>query len=60
MIICHNMAVTYVSEYLTGENINNMPTCGVTRIDFAFHDWQLITKETGILKFFFQPKELGF
>ncbi len=60
MLVCHNMAVTYIAEYLTYADIGGFPTCGVMKINFDFDDWALISENTGEKDFFWKPKELSF
>jgi len=60
MLVCHNMAVTYIAEYLTHGDIGDFPTCGVMKINFEFDDWTLVSENTGEKEFFWKPKELSF
>lgn len=49
--ICgHNPSFEYVIEYLTGEEILELPTSGVGAIEFQFNSWNLISAGTGSLK----------
>ena len=60
MIVCHNMAISYIAEYLTGNDIGNIPTCGVFKISFDFDEWLSVSEKTGEEVFFWKPKELDF
>lgn len=52
----HNPGFTALAEYLSGEDIRNMPTTGMVRIDFEFDHWRMVSKETGRLIWFDYPK----
>ncbi|MBM3178161.1 MAG: histidine phosphatase family protein [Bacteroidetes bacterium] len=54
----HNPGLTSLANKLTGENILNVPTCGVVAIAFKLKDWDLIRFGAGKLKFFDFPKRL--
>lgn len=58
MLIGHNPAFTLAVSYFTGENIDNLPTCGLVRIDFSNKRWDLIKAGKGKLKLFEYPKKL--
>ena len=57
-IIAHNPSITYLVEYLTGEAINHVPTCGVVRMKFDVLEWNLLTKDLGDLIYFVYPEML--
>ena len=54
-LIGHNPSITYLSNYLTGELMNNIPTCSVLKIDLEINSWQELTQDIGIQKFFVYP-----
>jgi phosphohistidine phosphatase len=56
MIIGHNPSISYLAEYLTGETIGDLPTCGVVGIDFDFESWDLVSQNSGHKKFNLTPK----
>lgn len=60
MLVGHNPSISYIAEYLTDEVLNNIPTCGVLKINFEIESWQHVSKSTGILEWFIYPKQLGF
>ena len=39
MLVGHNPAFTYCVELLSSETIDNLPTCGLVRIDFDAKKW---------------------
>lgn len=57
ILFAHNPGITSMVYYLTGEDIVNMPTCGIAKINFPSADsWAEISAETGTLVFFDYPK----
>lgn len=57
MIFGHNPDITYLASHLTGEYIDNIPTCGVAGIDFDIKEWKKLDEKSGKLKFFEYPKK---
>lgn len=57
MIFGHNPGLTDFANYLSGEDIENIPTCGIVGIRFTLEDWNLVEKGTGELLFFDFPKK---
>ena len=57
MIIGHNPGLTYFVCAITGADIDNIPTCGVVKIDFDFEEWPEIQNKKGKLIFFEYPKK---
>lgn len=58
MIVGHNPAITDTVNYLTGSNIDNVPTCGVAVLKFKTDSWKDIYKNCASLKSFDYPKKL--
>jgi phosphohistidine phosphatase len=57
ILFAHNPGITEVVEYLSDEEIGNMPTCGIAKIDFpSAESWKEISAGTGNLIFFDYPK----
>jgi phosphohistidine phosphatase len=56
MIVGHNPTFTYIGEYLTKQNLDNVPTCGVVHIEFEIDSWKEVSEGNGILKMFIYPK----
>lgn len=52
----HNPGLTDLLNYLSDEQISNMPTCSVAIIDFPFDDWSMVSGGTGDLVLFDYPK----
>ena len=51
MLVGHNPTFTYLAEYLTKEEIGNMPTCSCVKIKF-FNEWNEVSEGTGDLLWF--------
>ncbi len=58
MIVGHNPTVTYLSEYLTGNEIGHMPTGSCTILTFDASSWLEIAQGTGVLEEFVIAKNL--
>ena len=54
----HNPAITTLSNQLSGESINNIPTAGITHIAIDRDQWQKTGSNSGKLVFFDYPKRL--
>jgi len=59
MIYGHNPGMTDLTNYLTGSMIYNIPTCGITEIDFYISSWISVEKYTGKLISFDYPKKIS-
>lgn len=57
MIFGHNPGLTELSNLLSNSDIYNIPTCGITEIDFNVSSWNQIEKYTGKLVSFDYPKK---
>ena len=55
-LCAHNPGTTDIVNYLSGENINNMPTCGIAIIEFNTDNWVEVSGGTGKLLLFDFPK----
>ena len=53
----HNPGFTYLAEYLTGEVIGNIPTCGAFGMTFDISSWSEVSQNTGSKKFYIYPKD---
>lgn len=56
-LVGHNYAITDLAENLTGQNLGNIPTCGVVGIEFSAQSWADIIPGLGRLLFFDYPKK---
>ena len=57
MLFGHNPTFTSFVNLLTGNNIMNVVTCGVIRIDFEFSSWTDIEFGSGRLAYYEYPKK---
>lgn len=57
MLFSHNYGITYFANYISGSNIDNIPTCGVVRIDLDLDSWKNIETQKGKLIYFEYPKK---
>ena len=57
MLFGHNPTFTSFVNLLTGNNILNIVTCGVVRIDFEFSFWTNINYGSGKLVYYEYPKK---
>jgi len=55
-LVGHNPGLTYLTELITGEEIGNLPTFGVVKINFDFDEWEMVSQATGSLEYFIYPK----
>ncbi|MCX6351530.1 MAG: histidine phosphatase family protein [Bacteroidetes bacterium] len=57
----HNPGLTYLIEYLTGELLDSLPTCGVYGVEFNkdFYSWKDLYRGSGKGILFTSPKKLG-
>ena len=57
MIFSHNYGITNFANFISGSEIDNIPTCGLVRIDFNIETWKQITETKGELIYFEYPKK---
>lgn len=55
-LVGHNHVITDLAEWLTGETLTNIPTCGIVGISFGPWEWRDIAENSGELLFFDFPK----
>ena len=58
MVVGHNPAITDITNYLSGCNIDNIPTCGLAVLKFPLDSWQDLERKKGELVRFDYPKKL--
>jgi phosphohistidine phosphatase len=59
MIFSHNPGLTALTNYLSGTDIYNIPTCGIAEIDFDINSWKEIGESKGQLVSFDYPKKIS-
>ncbi len=57
-IIGHNPGLTELCNYLTGNYLQNLPTCAVYSVRFCVDDWQAIAQESGNMISLITPRQL--
>lgn len=56
-LVGHNPTLTAVCNYLTGEQIENLPTCAVAGIVFEVDDWPAVWRGSGRLASYEFPRK---
>ncbi len=56
-LVAHNPGLTELCNYLSGEAIDNLPTCAVAVIEFELDDWQAVYRDTGRLALYEYPRK---
>lgn len=57
MLVGHNPGLTELIDHLSGEDIGNLPTCGMARIDIPGDSWQMASRDVGTLAWLDHPKQ---
>lgn len=57
-LVGHNHTITELGEYLTGDYLGNVPTCGVVGIEYSKKNGFTQEPEQGRLLFFDYPKNI--
>jgi phosphohistidine phosphatase len=55
-LVGHNPDLSEAASRLTGEDLGEMPTCGVISMEFPVDRWAYVMEGAGRLKFFEYPK----
>jgi phosphohistidine phosphatase len=56
-LVAHNPGLTEFCNYLSDEDIANLPTCGIASIAFELDTWQAVHRGTGKLSRFEYPRK---
>lgn len=56
-LVAHNPGITGLCNYLTGENIENLPTCAVAGIAFELESWAAVWRNSGRLVRYEYPRK---
>lgn len=59
MLVGHNPAITILLNDLAGEDIDNVPTCGVAHLEMNTESWARVNKGRAELLSFDYPKKTG-
>jgi len=57
MLFGHNPGFTMLNNYLSGRQVDNIPTCGISKIEFDVDSWKDVNINTGRLAAFEFPKK---
>lgn len=57
MLVAHNPGLTDLVDFLSGEDIDNVPTCGVVKLSYNSTDWSSLSKNSCELIMFDYPKK---
>ncbi len=60
LIVGHNPAISYLAEYLTGEAIGSITTCGLVHLTFKNMSWDMVGEKSGNLVSYLTPDSLNF
>ena len=60
LLVSHNPSATYLAEYLTGEPIGDLTTCGVVEMEFNVNSWSEVSEGAGNFKSYEYPDLLNF
>lgn len=57
MLFGHNPTFTYLAEFLSKEQIDNIPTSGVVKLHFEYDSWSMVTEGSAEMVWFEYPKK---
>lgn len=57
MLFGHNPGFTDLANFLTNEDIENIPTCGILAVNFDILDWKKVGETKGEVLFYDYPKK---
>ena len=57
MLFGHNPTLTTFANFITGEHLENIVTCGIARIDMKSDSWQETMMDSGELVWYDYPKK---
>ena len=57
LVVGHNPEITLFANYITGDHIDNVPTCGIVCADLAVNEWKGVSRGIAKLRFFEYPKK---
>jgi len=60
LIVGHNPSISYLSEYITDQEVGNVHTCGAVHIQFDLENWAEVSKGNGNLVAYEYPTLLNF
>ena len=57
VLVGHNPGITLLCNFLGDSRIDNLPTCGIARMEFDAHSWADVSRQDGHLVEFDYPKK---
>tara|TARA_R110002096_G_C14569312_1_gene720494 strand:- start:987 stop:1496 length:510 start_codon:yes stop_codon:yes gene_type:complete len=57
-LIAHNPGLTDLCNFLTGDQLSNLPTCAVYSVQFFVDEWRAVGAECGTKKTLIRPRML--
>ncbi|MCG8345209.1 MAG: phosphohistidine phosphatase, partial [Chlorobiales bacterium] len=57
LLFGHNPTITSFANFISGEHLENIVTCGVARIDLKGDSWQQTMMDSGKLVWYEYPKK---
>ena len=57
MLFGHNPGLTMLANFLSNEQVDNIPTCGVFCMEFEVESWKEVAQGSGKMVFFDYPKK---
>ncbi|SMO68181.1 SixA phosphatase family protein [Solitalea koreensis] len=57
LLFGHNPGITFIINYLTNNKLDNLPTCGVFKIEFELDSWKLVSEGAGKAAYLDYPKK---
>lgn len=59
LVFGHNPHLTYLAEYLTRQDIGNLPTCGIVAISFQDKKWSEVSGALGKMEWLEYPDKVS-
>lgn len=60
LLIGHNPSISYLAEYVSGDPIGNIDTCGLVHLSFKLESWSEVSEKNGEYKSYEYPDLLNF
>jgi phosphohistidine phosphatase len=60
LVVGHNPAISYLAEYLSGEEVGSMAPAGFAHIQFSVQSWEVVSKDLGQLMAYHTPENIIF
>lgn len=60
LLVGHNPAISYLAEYVSGEAIGNMSTCGLVCLKLELESWSMVSEKTMKFEWYEYPDLLNF